>query len=473
MRRPNTKTALLGLTAAFALMAMPAVAQDARPQAAQGAIGQDIAITGGRVLTGTSVIENGTVVMRGGRIVSVGAGAAPAGARIIDARGKTVAPGFVAVDSGLGGSEVSSVRGSNDLSNGANTISASFDVSYGLDPWSFTLPVARLGGVTRAVVVPQHAGSSGGHSHQDDGSEDFAGAGGGGYQSPGLFAGQAAVIQLGAGATKGGASILVKPRVAMVAPFGEAGASIAGGARGAQFVLFKETLAEVRLYARNKAAYDRAALRGLSLSRADLEALIPVANGTLPLIVTVHRASDIQQVLRLGREEGVKLILDGAEEGWLVAGEIAATNVPVVLNPIANLPGNFETRASRMENAAALHAAGVVIAIKGNEGSVHRARDARYNAGNAVSHGLPYEAAIAALTVNPAKIFGQAGQFGQLTPGAAADVVIWSGDPLEPLSLAFAVFINGEEQPLETRQTLLRDRYLNAGSRAMPAAYAK
>ncbi|MFC5389298.1 amidohydrolase family protein [Brevundimonas bullata] len=442
------QTLLAGAVAALALVG-PAAAQD-------------VAITGGRVLTGTSVIENGTVVIRNGKVVSVGTGAAPAGLRAIDARGKIVAPGFVAVDSGLGGSEVGSVRGSNDLSNSANTLSAAFDLSYGLDPWSFTLPVARLGGVTRAVVTPQHAGSGGGHSHDDS---DFAGAGHGGYQSPGLFAGQAAVIKLG------GADILVKPRVAMVAPFGEAGKGVAGGARGAEFVLFKETLAEVRLYARNKAAYDRAALRDLSLSRADLEALIPVANGAMPLIVSVNRAADIQQVLRLAREEGVKVILDGAAEGWLVAEEIAAAKVPVLLHPITNLPGNFEMRAARMQNAAALNAAGVVIAIKGNEGSTHRARDIRYNAGNAVSHGLPFAAAIQAITVNPARIFGFDGQFGELKPGAAGDVVVWSGDPLEPLSQPSAVFIDGVEQPLQARNLLLRDRYRTGGEGAMPVAY--
>jgi hypothetical protein len=356
------------------------------------------------------------------------------------------------------------VGGSDDRSNGANSISASFDISYGLDPWSFTLPVARLGGITRAIVVPSHPGSSGGHAH-DDGSADFAGVGEGGYQAPSLFAGQAAVIHLAQGT-----DILVKPRVAMVAPFGEAGAGVAGGARGAEFTQFKETLAEVRLYARNKAAYDRAGLRDLSLSRADLEALIPVANGTMPLIVTVHRAADIQQVLRLAREEGLRIILDGVEEGWLVADQIVAAGVPVLLNPISNLPGNLETRAVRMENAAALDAAGVVIAIKGNDGS-HRVRETRYNAGNAVSHGLPYDAAIEAITVNPAKIFGMAGEIGELRVGAAADVVVWSGDPLEPLSNAEIIFIGGAEQAPTSRQFLLRDRYRTGGEGAMPPAY--
>ncbi|MFN7618943.1 MAG: amidohydrolase family protein [bacterium] len=448
------KSLILGAVCALALTS-PASAQSLT------------AITGGRVLTGTSVIENGTVVIQNGRVVSVGTGAAPAGARIIDARGKVVSPGFVAVDSGLGGLEISSVNGSDDLSNGANTISASFDVSYGLDPWSFTLPVARLGGITRAIVVPTHAGGgggSGGHAHDDS---DFAGVGHGGLQSPGLFAGQAAIIHLAAGT-----DILVKPRVAMIAPFGEAGAGIAGGARGAQFTQFRETLAEVRLFARNRAAYDRAGLRDLSLSRADLEALIPVANGTMPLIVTVRRAADIQQVLRLAREEGVKIILDGAEEAWLVADQIAAANVPVLLNPISNLPGSLETRAARMQNATVLDAAGVVIAIKGNDGS-HRVRETRYNAGNAVSHGLPYDAAIEAITVNPAKIFGMAGQFGELRAGAAADVVIWSGDPLEPLSNAETIFIGGAEQAPTSRQFLLRDRYASGGEGAMPPAYTR
>ncbi|MFN3558523.1 MAG: amidohydrolase family protein [Brevundimonas sp.] len=448
------KSLILGAASLVALSASPALAQ------------QLTAITGGRVLTGSSVIENGTVVIQNGRVVSVGVMAPPATARIIDATGKVVAPGFVAVDSGLGGSEISSVNGSDDLSNGANTVSAAFDVSYGLDPWSFTLPVARLGGITRAIVVPNHPGGSGGHVHQDD--SDFAGVGAAGLQSPSLFAGQAAIIHLGSGN-----DILVKPRVAQVAPFGEAGAGVAGGARGAEFTQFRETLTEVRLYARNKAAYDRGAIRDLSLSRADLEALIPVANGSIPLIVTVRRAADIQQVLRLAKEEGIKIILDGAEEGWLVADQIAAAGVPVLLNPISNLPGNLETRGARMQNAAALDAAGVVIAIKGNEGSIHRARETRYNAGNAVSHGLPYDAAIEAITVNPAKIFGMAGQFGELRPGAAADVVVWSGDPLEPLSIAEHIFVNGQEEAPTSRQFLLRDRYRTGGEGAMPPAYSR
>lgn len=428
------------------------------------ALAQTVAITNGRILTGAGVIERGTVVIENGRIAAVGPNVAtPSGAEVIDASGQVVAPGFVAVDSGLGASEVSAVGATNDLRQSSNTLSAAFDLSYGLDPWSVTLPVARLGGITRAIVVPNHPGSSGGHVHE----LETAGAGEGGYHDPGLFAGQAAVIHLARGT-----DILVQPRVAMVAPFGAAGAQVAGGARGAEFTLFKETLDEVRLYARNRAAYDRGDLRPLSLSHADLEALIPVAEGRMPLIVTVHRAQDIRQVLRLAAEEDVEVILDGAEEGWLVAGEIAAAGVPVLLNPLSNLPSSFEVRAATMENAARLHAAGVLIAIKGNEGSVHRAREARYNAGNAVANGLPYEAAIAALTANPARIFGMESRFGRLAVGQEADVVVWSGDPLEPLSQPTAIFIRGQAQPLAARNLELRDRYRPA-ERAWPPAYGR
>lgn len=439
---------LIAATAALALSAGATLAQT-------------VAITNGRVLTGSGEIQRGTVIIRDGRISAVGADVAvPTGAEVIDARGGVIAPGFVAVDSGLGGVEVSALQDTNDLRQSSNSLSAAFDLSWGLDPDSFTLPVARLGGITRAIVVPQHPGSAGGHFHE----EDTAGVGDGGLHSPGLFAGQAAAIHLAEGT-----DILVRPRVAMVAPFGDAGAGVAGGARGAEFTLFREILREVRLYAANRSAYDRGGLRDLMLSRADLEALIPVVEGRMPLIVTVHRAADIRNVLRLADEENLDIILDGAEEGWRVADEIAAADVPVLLNPLTNLPSSFEVRGATMENAARLHAAGVVIAIKGNEGSVHRAREARYNAGNAVAHGLPYLAAIEALTVNPARIFGLEGQMGGIRTGIEADVVVWTGDPLEPLSQPVAIFIAGRRQPLESRALELRDRYM--GRSAMPAAY--
>ncbi|MDO1558878.1 amidohydrolase family protein [Brevundimonas sp. 2R-24] len=429
---------------------------------ASAAHAQDVAVTNARIITmgPQGTVERGTIVIRGGRVTAVGADVrAPDGVQVIDAQGGTVTPGIVAVDSALGGLELSSEVSTNDVLQSSNTLSAAFDVSWGLDPDSVAIPVARLGGITRAIVMPQHAGAAAlAHEH------DTAGAGAGGFHTPGMFAGQAAAIHLGEGM-----DIIVQPRVAMVAPFGAAGANIAGGARGAQFVLFKAIMDEVRLYQRNRAAYDRGGVRQLMLSTADLEALIPVAEGRMPLVVEVNRASDILAVLRLAREENLRIILNGAQEGWRVADEIAAARVPVILNPLADLPGSFETRGATLENAARLHAAGVTLAFRDSEGGNYRVRETRIHAGNAVANGLPYQAALEAITVNPARMFGLDSRFGSLQQGRDGDLVIWNGDPLEPLTWATQVVIRGVPQPMDARNLQLARRYAQGG--VYPPAY--
>ncbi|MGH6911729.1 MAG: amidohydrolase family protein, partial [Phenylobacterium sp.] len=368
--------------------------------------------------------------------------------------------GFFATSSLLGAVEVGSLG--NDLSVNNPDLGAAFDVQYSLNPESILLPVARLGGLTSAIVMPIPASGRGGD--EDEGEELTAGGGGGGSRSHELFAGQAAVIHLAKAD-----DILTRPKVGMVVPFGQAGAGVAGGARGAEIVAFKSALQDVRDYMRNKAAYDRAGYRDLPLSKADLEALIPVVEGRMPVIAEVHRASDIRAVLKLAREEGLKVILNGAEEGWLVAGDIAKAGVPVLLNPLNDRPDSYEMLAATMDNAARLQAAGVTVAIE-SDGGAHRARETRYNAGNAVAHGMPYAAALAAVTINPAKIFGVADRTGSLEPGKDADLVIWTGDPFEPLSQPTAVFIHGQQQPMTSRQLELRDRYKDL-NRALPPAY--
>jgi hypothetical protein len=343
-------------------------------------------------------------------------------------------------------------------------IGAGFDVQYGLNPASGLLPVARLGGLTSAVVLPIPAGE---HDFDDD--EDAANYTAGpdhaGPKSHALFAGQGAVIDLGVGE-----SILTKARVAMVVPFGQSGAAVAGGARGAEIVALKEAFDDVRDYMKNKAAYDRAGYRDLALSKGDLEALIPVVEGRMPIVAVVSRASDIRQVLALAREEHVKVILEGAQEAWMVAPEIAQASVPVLLNPLDDRPESYEALAATMDNAGRLAAAGVTVALESTGGSA-RARETRYGAGNAVSHGMSYGAALAAITINPAKIFGVADRTGSLEPGKDADLVIWTGDPFEPLSQATAVFIHGQAQPMTSRQTELRDRYKTLGG-PLPPAYS-
>jgi imidazolonepropionase-like amidohydrolase len=425
---------------------------------------QTVAITHARILTAgpAGEIADGTVVIQGGKIAAVGANAAvPAGAQVIDAKGATVAPGFFATNSSLGSVEVNSLG--NDLSVDNPEIGAAFDIQYTLNPESILLPVARLGGLTSAVVMPKPARGRRGSDEEGD-AETYTAGGGSESTSHALFAGQAAVIHLAKGE-----DILTRAKVGMVVPFGQAGAGVAGGARGAEIVALKAALQDVRDYMKNKTAYDRAAYRDLPLSKADLEALIPVVQGKMPIIADVHRASDIRAVLKLAREEGFKVILDGAEEGWMVAGEIAKAGAPVLLNPLSDRPDSYEMLAATMENAARLQAAGVTVAIE-SEGGDFRARETRYDAGNAVAHGMPYAAALAAVTINPARIFGVAERTGSLEPGKDADLVIWTGDPFEPLSQPTAVFIRGARQPMTSRQLELRDRYKDLG-RLLPPGY--
>jgi len=433
--------------------------------AATGAHAATVAIVNARILNpGAAQPVEGSIVVRDGKIVAAGPNAAtPAGAQVVDAKGGIVTPGFVAVNSMLGAIEVSSVGDDVDVK--TPDLGAAFDVQYALNPDSVVIPVARLGGITSAVVTPRAEGGQGGAGeHDDSGAEATSGAPSS-ENAHHLFAGQAAVIQLARGT-----DMVLKAKVAMVSPFGDAGAKVAGGARGAEFVLLKEALEDVRAYQRNRAAYERARYRDLSLSRADLEALIPVVNGQMPLVAVANRASDIRAVLKLAREERLKLILSGAAEAWRVAPEIAAAGVPVILNPVLDRPTSFETLGATLQNAARLEAAGVTVAIEGNSGA-HRAHEMRYNAGIAVANGMTKGGALAAVTLNPAKIFGVSNRVGSLEPGKDADLVIWSGDPFEPLSKPQLILVRGEAQPLRSRQLDLRDRYKDL-SRPMPPGYS-
>ncbi len=430
---------------------------------------ETVAIVNARLETATSAgaIASGTIVLKDGKIVAVGAGvAAPAGARVIDARGGVVTPGMIAPSTNLSVSEVELESSTRDDNSGK--LSAGFDISYGVNPDSAMIPLARQTGITRAVVTPVLGRGGGGHAHDGgagDGHDDFAGGGGGGDGDPNMFAGQAAVVTLAAG----DADPVVKTRVAVVLDLGQAGARNAGGSRGAAMVLVKAALEDARAFARNRNAYERGDTREFGLSRIDLEALIPVVEGKTPLLIRVHRAADIRQALKLARDEKIRIILEGVEEGWMVASEIAAAGVPVLVDAQASLPSQFENLGSRLDNAARMQRAGVQVAIMGSR-DFNNLRQARVNAGLAVAYGLPREAAIASLTSVPARIWGQTSA-GTLEAGKDADVVLWNGDPLETSSWPLAVFIDGVEQPQTSRAFELRDRYARPGTTGYPPAY--
>jgi imidazolonepropionase-like amidohydrolase len=410
--------------------------------AAAPAPAEVVAITGATIHTlgPQGTIENGTLVIENGKIRAVGAAlAVPDATRRIDASGKVVTPGLFDSLSRIGLSEVNAVQGSNDTRVEDDRITAAFSVVDGFNPRSTAIGVNRVEGLTRAVVAPS-AGES-------------------------LIAGQGAVVHLG-----GPGDYLVRSPAAMFAVLGESGANLTGGSRGGALLRLREALQDALDYAANRKAFEQGDRREYALSRLDLEALVPVVKGELPLVVSVNRASDIESVLRLAKELNLKLILAGASEGWIVARQIAEARVPVLVNPLENLPGRFESAGATLENPARLAKAGVTLAFMSSD--AHNSRNLKQAAGNAVAYGLPWGAALAAMTSVPARIWGLADRYGTLEPGKDADVVIWDGDPLELTTFADAVFIRGVEIPMTSRQLELRDRYRDLGG-PLPPAYRK
>ncbi len=391
-------------------------------------------IEGARIHTGDGRrIDEGKVLIRGEAIVAVGRDAevrVPEGARRIDGRGAWVTPGLVDSEAVTGLIEVplESSTVETHLDERYDAVRAAFSVLDGLNPRSSVIPVTRIEGVTASVLVP-HGG---------------------------LVSGRGAVVQLAGDSVD---EMLVRAPAAVWASLAGPGRLASYGARGGAMLRLRELIDDVRQYSRRRQDFERNQMRKVAASRLDLEALLPLVEGKLPLVVHAHRASDIQAALRLAREEKLRLVLAGCEEGWLVAGEIAAAKVPVVINPLANLPRAFEALAARLDNAVLLSRVGVKLALSPGATDDHMSRTLRFHAGNAVASGLPWEDALAAITRNPAEIFGVGERLGTVSPAKSADLVVWSGDPFEPLTRPRHVFIRGREIPLVSRQTKLRDRY--------------
>jgi imidazolonepropionase-like amidohydrolase len=404
--------------------------------AALPAASQTIAITGGKVYPVSGPpIENGTVIITNGKIAAVGANVAiPAGAQRIDATGKIVTPGFVDASTQLGVQEVAAVNDTRDMSaRGKDNIAAAFTVWEGLNPNSVLLAPARKDGVTTVVVVP----------------------------TGGLVSGQAALVDVVPGTTT---DMILKAPVAMVAVVGDP-LSVGLASRGEVIGKLRELLEDTKFFQTHRDAFDRAQTRPFAASRLDLEAMIPVIEGKLPLLLTANRESDIDAAMRLARDFNVKLMISSAAEGWMMADKIAAARVPILAGAMSNIPEGFATLGQRQENAGLLRKAGVQVALIGNAGGgdeeAFNVRNIKQEAGNAVSYGMTWEDALRAVTLAPAEIFGASDRVGALKPGLEGNVVVWSGDPFEFTTRAEHVFVRGREYTDKTRQDLLVERYRN------------
>jgi imidazolonepropionase-like amidohydrolase len=249
-----------------------------------------------------------------------------------------------------------------------------------------------------------------------------------------------------------------------VAISGELGRQV-GASRAASLEALRRLFSDAGFLAANRGRYDRRELRDLAAHALDLEALQPVIAGELPLAVYANGAGDIRSLIGLAKEFGIRLVIQGGAEAWRVADELAAARVPVIVHPSQNVPASLDALGARLDNAARLAAAGVPLAIA-IVGGAHNVRNLTQEAGIAVANGLPWEVALTALTLGPARIYGMERRYGSVEPGKIANLVVWGGDPFEHSNWAERVFIRGREIPMVSRQTLLRDRYRDPGSRA-------
>jgi hypothetical protein len=402
---------------------------------------QDVLIRGAKVHTAGArgTVENGDVLVRGGRIAAVGNGLlVPAGVTVVEARGRPLTPGLFAGVAGIGLEEVSAVDNTVDSAQSFGDdgkgpqMRPEFDVTLAYNPDSILLPVARYDGLTWAALPAQ---STGGGS---------------------LLAGQGGVVRLDGrpDGALGGRQLYIT--------FGGGAEGIGGQSRAAQLMLLEQAVRE----ARGGAPYDSP---HALLTPTGREALAKYLAGGRVLFA-VDRAADIRQVLAFSRRHNLRPAIVGGAEAWRVAELLAAGKVPVLVDPLQNLPGSFDSLGARLDNAALLAQAGVPVSFAQGDSAAHYARKIRQSAGNAVAHGLEWDTALAGLTRVPAEVFGVGDRVGRIEVGLLADLVLWDGDPLEVTTLADQVWMGGVAMPMRSRQTELRDRYMTAPT-AWPRAY--
>lgn len=376
------------------------------PLFAVQATAQDLIIENARLAYADDDSELVKISVTDGRITDVSPDlTAQDSTRRVDAAGNFVTPALMNSMTQLGLIELFSVNETRDSSGDEHDLGAAFDVQYGLNENSILVDIARQEGLGWAVTLP------------DGGNGKFTGLG--------------AILHL---RTDG--SILHKSHAGLVFRSGE----MTGGSRAAGWTALHD-----------------------ALSDGDAEAPVTeVLAGTVPLIITASRESDIAQAIAIREKYGIRIILIGGEEAWRLAPELAAADIPVVLVPHNHLPSSYDTIGVRADNAALLHEAGVSIAFCADSIFVsHNAGNAmRVGAGIATAYGLDRQAALDAMTRNPARIWGVEAGYGAIQAGKSADLVIWSGDPLEALTQPVAVYIAGEAVTNASRHQLLRETYL-------------
>lgn len=409
----------------------------AAPLAAQSTIrgseGGTFLIRGGAVVVAPGrVLEGASVLIRDGRIAAVGREVGDAaGATVIDAAGKYVYPGMIDSGSSLGLYEIGSVSATLDISE-MGRFNPHLRALTAVNPHSELIPVTRVNGVTTALVQP----------------------------SGGVISGQAALVRLDGWTPKemglrAPAALVIRYPRAGGFGFGFGGGGGAGGGQGQQQVA--RSIQELRDFLDEARQYHRVRSAGAGRLDPVMESLRPIFDGEVPVLFEADAPEQIRGAIELADAFGLRMILGGGRQAWKLADTLAARGIPVILGPLTSLPGADAPYDELYAQPAVLHRAGVKFAF--STGSSPNSRHLPYEAALAVAYGLPADAALRALTVNPAEIWGVADEVGTLEAGKSADLFITTGDPLDVRTTVEEVFIAGRRVPMTDRHTELYRKF--------------
>lgn len=381
-------------------------------------------------------IPNGAVLVRDGRIVEVGAKiAAPRGVRVIDVKGLHVYPGMIDSASQIGLSEIGSVRETNDAAE-IGDFNPQVRAIIAINPASEHIPVTRANGITSAIAAPTGA----------------------------LVAGQAALIHLDGWTWQ---EMAIAPSAAMLLQFPVIQARSGSRTRtaAAPFAELKRNyerrIQQLRQFFEDSRRYQKAKAAAPAGFETDLkyEAMLPVLEGKLPLVVQAARERAIKDAIAFAEREKLRIIISGAADAWKVAADLKARNIPLILGPTLALPAEEDDPYDKPFTAPGeLHRAGVKFAF--GSFSTQFARNLPYQAAAAVAFGLPYEEGLKALTLNAAEIWGVADQIGSIEKGKWADLIVTDGDPLEVRTQIKMEFIKGRAADLSNKHLRLYEKYL-------------
>lgn len=391
-----------------------------------------VALTNATVETVTKgKIENATVIIRDGLITSVGNDVTvPNDAKVINCQGMFIYPGMIDGGTRLGLQEIESISLTHDYDE-LGELTPEMDALTAVNPNSVLIPVTRVSGVTTVIAKP----------------------------NGGLFPGTAALIDLH-GYTPDQMFADFKAIVINYPSTGRRGRydrrSDEEVQKDGEKVIKKlnDTWDRVKTYA----AID-SATNGKADYNPELAALVPLYRGEMTALVEVNKQSDILAAIKWIKKNNIKAILTGVAEGWRVADSIALAGIPVITGPVLSMPSRHSDRYDQpYRNAGIMQKAGVKVALRTNE--AENVRNLPFNAGFAATYGMGTLEALKAVTIVPAEIFGVADKVGSIEAGKKANLFVSTGDPFEPATEIKYLFIEGWNVPIESRQSLLYEEFL-------------